>query len=292
MRISKMKIQVLLENHTGNDDRLSAEHGLSLYVETGKHRLLADTGASDLTWDNAAVLGVDLTKIDTVVISHGHYDHAGGLLGFAAKKPDADIYMQRSAGGDFYHDEKYIGIDKRILQLPRLHLLDGDLVIDEELALYAGVTGRKLWPRSNRLLSEIRDGNRQQDEFEHEQFLVITERDESRTGSEDEAGPARQAVRRVMISGCAHNGILNLLDRFRDIYGTDPDVVISGFHMMKREAYTPEEEAEILETARILTETDTIWYTGHCTGEKAYDLMAPVMGERLQAMHTGMEIRV
>ena len=268
-----MKITVLMENTSKDPERLAAEHGLSLYIETEKHRILADTGASDLTWDNAEKLGVDLSSVDTVVISHGHYDHAGGLMGFARRNPAADIYMQRSAGGNFCHGDRYIGIDREILLLPRLHLLDGDLRLDDELAVHTGVTGRRLWPRSNIGLSEIVDGVPVQDRFRHEQFLVI-----------------REGGQLVMISGCAHNGILNLLDRFRELYGTDPDAVVSGFHMMKREDYTPEETEEILGTARILAETKTVWYTGHCTGRKAVELMAPVMGDRLREINVGITI--
>ena len=181
-----MKITVLMENTSKDPERLAAEHGLSLYIETEKHRILADTGASDLTWDNAEKLGVDISSVDTVVISHGHYDHAGGLMGFARRNPDADIYMQRSAGGNFCHGDRYIGIDREILLLPRLHLLDRDLRLDDELAVHTGVTGRRLWPRSNIGLSEIVDGVPVQDRFRHEQFLVI-----------------REGGQLVMISGCA-----------------------------------------------------------------------------------------
>ena len=72
-----MIIKVLSEN-TAASDEFGCEHGLSLYVETGKHRLLFDTGASDLFAKNAARLGVELSAVDTAVLSHGHYDHGGG----------------------------------------------------------------------------------------------------------------------------------------------------------------------------------------------------------------------
>lgn len=93
-----MKIINLVEN-TKKGECLN-EHGLSFYVETKKHKLLIDTGASDMFIQNAECLGVDLTQIDTVILSHGHYDHSGGLLPFAKLNPSAKIYLKDTADGD------------------------------------------------------------------------------------------------------------------------------------------------------------------------------------------------
>ena len=167
-----MRIVTLMENTCGRPD-CRCEHGLSLYIETERHRLLADTGASPAFMENADILGVTLTDVDTVVISHGHYDHAGGLMTFAARNPDAQIYMQRLAGEDYFHGERYIGIDKRLITLPQVHLIDGNLQIDEELSLFSGITGRRCFPQSNLALSRRTEDGSGQDSFAHEQCLVI-----------------------------------------------------------------------------------------------------------------------
>ena len=73
-----MKITALLENKTNREDMLT-EHGLSLYIETEKHKILFDMGQSDLFAKNAAALGIDLSSVDIAVLSHGHYDHGGGV---------------------------------------------------------------------------------------------------------------------------------------------------------------------------------------------------------------------
>ena len=140
-----MRIVTLIENTPG-DPRCACEHGLSLYLETHDHRLLMDTGSTGAFADNAEALGIDLTRVDTVVLSHGHYDHAGGLLRFAALNPGAPIYLQAGADGDFYHGDRYIGIDKAITALPQVRPVRGDLRIDGELFLFAGITGRRFWP--------------------------------------------------------------------------------------------------------------------------------------------------
>lgn len=264
-----MKIITLMEDTVGESE-VKAEHGLSFYVETKAHRLLMDTGASNLTWENAKNLQVDISKVDTVIISHGHYDHAGGLLGFVEQNPDAEIYMQKSAGGEFFHGDRYIGIDKNIMDLSHLHLLEGDYKIDDELHLFSGITDRKLWPKSNLVLSEKVDNEIVQDRFLHEQCLVIN-----------------SDGQKVLLSGCAHNGILNILSRFGNIYHTYPDVVISGFHMMKKTDYTEEEIDNIRETASALIKTPTKFYTGHCTGQAAFDLMKDIMGDQLRQIHSG-----
>ena len=84
----------LIENTPGAPGCLF-EHGLSFYAETKNHKILADTGASGAFLKNAQTLGIDLRQVDTVVISHGHYDHGGGLLEFAALNPTAKIYLSK-----------------------------------------------------------------------------------------------------------------------------------------------------------------------------------------------------
>ena len=76
-----MKITVLLEN-TSTQSNLTAEHGLSLLIETKPHIILFDMGQSDAFAKNAERLGIDLALVDTAILSHGHYDHGGGLKAF------------------------------------------------------------------------------------------------------------------------------------------------------------------------------------------------------------------
>jgi len=91
----------------------------------------------------------------------------------------------------------------------------------------------------------------------------------------------------VLFSGCAHNGILNVLDRCMEVCGKEPDAVFSGFHMKKNAPYTPEEEDTIRQTAQELLTRRCMFYTGHCTGLPAFAMMKEIMGERLQYVHCG-----
>ncbi|MCD8354968.1 MAG: MBL fold metallo-hydrolase [Clostridia bacterium] len=268
-----MRIVNLIENTEGKCCP-RFEHGLSFYIETASHRLLVDTGASDAFLENAAALGIDLTKVDLLILSHGHYDHSGGILAFAAINPNAKIFMHRAAGREYYHkdakEERYIGIDKRIPALPQTELVDGNRVIDGEISIFTNITGRRLWPAGNTALKEKIDDLFVQDEFVHEEYVVISEQN-----------------KRVLVSGCAHNGILNILEEYNRLYGNAPDAVFSGFHMKKSSAYTQAEMQSIRETGRELIKLPTVFYTGHCTGESAYRLLKEEMGDQLHYCHSG-----
>ncbi len=286
-----MRLVCLVENIKGNKDLL-CEHGLSFYIETAKHRILMDTGASSLFAENAQKLGVDLNTVDIAFLSHGHYDHAGGIMTFAGLNQYAPIWMQRSATDAYYHktetEERYIGIAPEIKDLSQVRFADGNLQIDEELSVFTKVTERRLWPAGNlELKQKVTEGlvaetpeqddaiqaEFVQDEFAHEQYLVISE-----------------GTKKVLISGCAHNGILNILNKYKELYGTEPDAVFSGFHMRKKEGYTEEDIETIREIARELTGLNTKFFTGHCTGEEPYSMMKEIMGEQLVYVHSGDEI--
>ncbi|MBQ0064946.1 MAG: MBL fold metallo-hydrolase [Firmicutes bacterium] len=267
-----MRIVILMEN-TSNGI-CECEHGLSVYVETDHHKLLVDTGASSKTWENAQKLNIDISKVDTLILSHGHYDHAGGILSFSSLNPNADIYLHKKAGGAYYSLRKegytYIGINPRIMGLSNLHYIDKDIALDEEISIFTKVTEREKWPTSNLRIRELVNGEYIQDSFAHEQYVVITCDGKS-----------------ILISGCAHNGIVNIMHRYYSLYQTYPDIVISGFHMKQKKPYSQEEIDLIQSIGYELKETGTLFYTGHCTGEEAFLILKDIMGEGLIDIHAG-----
>ncbi|MCR5755769.1 MAG: MBL fold metallo-hydrolase [Acetatifactor sp.] len=270
-----MKIVNLIENTEGNE-KCTPAHGLSFYIETKKHKLLVDSGPSELTVQNADALGIELREVDTVILSHGHYDHSGGLLSFCERNPRARIYMQKCAAGEYYaYDGKdsgyhYIGIAPEISNLSQVFFVNGDYRIDEELSLFI-VDERKVEiPSTNLRLMELVDGQFVQDSFRHEQCLVIQE-----------------GAQNILFSGCAHNGILNIMECFKKKYGIVPDMVISGFHLMRKRDYTEEEIREVEALAEKLKLYDTRFFTCHCTGTAAYEIMKGIMREKLTYIHSG-----
>lgn len=271
-----MLIQNLIED-TSADNGCLYEHGLSFYVETPNHKLLVDAGASDKLIANAAKLNIDLTKVDSLILSHGHYDHSGGIMPFAAINQEARIYIHEKAAGDYYSEKPdrtyYAGIDKEIEKLSQAIKINTDTVIDDELFVFTNVTGRRHWPQGNKKLKKLQNEELIQDEFEHEQYLVIC-----CEGKE------------ILMSGCAHNGILNILDKYKELRMREPDIVISGFHMMKSSEYTQEEIETIKQTACELKDYTTKYYTGHCTGEPAFQIMKEILGEQIEYVRSGERI--
>ena len=236
-----MKIINLIEDTVGKEG-LYFEHGLSFYVETENHRLLLDTGASGDFVLNAEKLGIDLRKVDTLVLSHGHYDHTGGVMRFVGINPTAKIYLHKNAGGEYFNDynsqRKYIGIDKKILDLPQLILTEGNIKIDDGLFVFSDIDCVSPIPSGNSILKKELGGELVQDDFNHEQYLVVT-----------------SGGKTALLSGCAHRGILNIMYAFKNLFGSYPDYVVSGFHMMKKTPYNEADKTLAGETAKALKAT-------------------------------------
>jgi 7,8-dihydropterin-6-yl-methyl-4-(beta-D-ribofuranosyl)aminobenzene 5'-phosphate synthase len=210
--------------------------------------------------------------------------------------------MQQSATGDYYADNgrsaperyKYIGIDKKIAKLPRVRFLQGDHRIDDELELFTIKNRTHSLPLTNKRILVRKGDHFQRDEFEHEQFLVVRQKqipsDDLPMHTASAGEPLREVT--ILMSGCAHSGILSIMDAFCERYGKAPDLVISGFHLMKKKEYREEEILEIKEIARELTAYPTKFVTCHCTGMPAFDMMKEIMGDQLEYVHSGEEIVV
>ena len=258
-----MKLLTLTENTSCRED-VRAEHGLSLYVETGARKLLFDTGQSDLLLQNAGTLGVDLSAVDTVVISHGHYDHGGGLPAFLEVNRKAPVYVSEHAFGEFYHGpQKYIGLNPALRGNPRLIPVGTKTDLGGGLILIPGTDVPTPYPvRSFGL--EIREERRfRPDDFAHEQYLLLEENGKT-----------------ILFSGCSHRGILNIAEYFR------PDVLIGGFHFMKLDPAGDGKQA-LEAAAEILLALPTRYYTCHCTGISQYAFLKAILGDRLSYLSAG-----
>lgn len=252
-----MRITVLAENTSRLG--LPAEHGLSLFIETEKHNILFDTGQSALFAENALKLGVDLKSADIAVISHGHYDHGGGLAAFLSINGSAPVYIHRRAFEPHYNGtEKYIGLDASLAENKRLVFTEGTTEIADGLTLYDCNESQKRVEPGFSGLNMIQNGQMLPDDFRHEHYLMIEENG-----------------KRVLISGCSHKGILNIADWFR------PDVLVGGFHLSKLPL-----DSSLTEYARRLSLYPTEYYTCHCTGTEHFELMKQTM-KNLHYISTG-----
>lgn len=253
-----MKITALVENTT-LDEKLSCEHGLSLYIETKKHKILFDMGQTDLFVENARKLDVDLADVDIAILSHGHYDHGGGLKKFLEINQKAPVYLSKHAFEPYYNGvEKCIGLDVSLRESKRLIYTDDVIEIAEGLKLFHCNSHEKSYDLGSFGLNKKVNDEFLPDDFLHEQYLLIEEND-----------------KKVLISGCSHKGILNIVEWFK------PDVLIGGFHFSK----LPLDDT-LTGYARILDGFDTEYYTCHCTGIEQYQFMKKQM-RKLSYLATG-----
>jgi len=248
-------------------------------------------GTSEKYWKNARRMGIRLEEVDTVILSHGHNDHGGGLKTFLERNQKAKIYVHENAFRRHYSDLRRetgntlpdvsecadISLDSSVRDSGRIICVDKAMwVIDNELTLLSGIIPLRLQPdTSKRLYEETKEGLGR-DTFSHEQHLIISEKG-----------------RRVLFCGCSHTGIVNILENFRENFGMAPEIVVGGFHLSSPRMGTMADE-RLMEkiAAELMHYTKCRYYTCHCTGVKAYEWLRVRMGEQIQYVSTGDAVTV
>ena len=262
-----MKWTVLSDNRTC-DSHLQTEHGLSIFLETEHYRILLDTGASDVFIRNAERMGIDLSMVDFVFISHGHSDHAGGLRFLMDINQQAKIIVSPSAlSGKFYSKRRYLhsittnwpeDMQERFL------MIDKTSMITEELNVIAHIPQIYPMPQGNQhLFVQNNEEEYVADDFRHELALF---------------------AEGLLFTGCAHNGLENILASCPWQVKT----VVGGFHLL--DGLETEEELTALGKRLIGTYPHTQFYTSHCTGDYVFVTLKKIMGEQLHAFSCGMTI--
>lgn len=260
-----MKIWVLTEN-TACREELGCEHGLSLYLETGNRKILFDAGQSALFAENAAKMGVDLSAVDTAILSHGHYDHGGGFGRFLEINSKAKIYVNQEAFRPHYNGKgEKIGLEPELLKSGRIVLTGDRCDLGDGLRLQTCNGNTKMFPIRSFGQTVLENGLLRQEDYRHEQYLTV-----------------REGGRNIVISGCSHKGMENIVSWLA------PDVLVGGFHFMKMD---PRGDA-LRQAAQRLSRGSTVYFTGHCTGREQFWALKKTLADRLHSLSAGSVIEL
>ena len=274
--IEQLKVTTLVEN-TASGRGLLGEHGLSFLVEADGRRVLFDTGQGLVLESNAERLGLSLEGLDAIVLSHGHYDHTGGLMAVLARNPDARLYLHPAAlEPKFNRYGKDIG--SGLPSVEELAARAGELIFtDEATEIVPGlsVTGRI--PRRNDY--EDTGGPFYRDSACREEDTI----------PDDQALFLRTVKGVVVILGCGHSGVVNTLERVAELVGESRvHALVGGMHLLRSGAERVEKTAEVLSRVGV-----QILGANHCTGIEAVCFFRRGFPGRVISMGVGdvLEIR-
>lgn len=279
-----MKVAVLIDNNPNPTQNLITEHGLSIYFEADGFKWLLDVGASEQYYNNAVSMGINVEDVDFLVLSHGHFDHTGGLEQFIKVNQKAQIIMSAQIEGKTFYSyrlqsKRNISINHSIVNqhINRFILADGNMRISKNVGLVCEIPLLYKTPKANNKLYMINSDGEQPDEFKHEVALAVN-----------------TAKGIVVFSGCSHNGVLNILDACSNYFNKSQIIAcIGGTHLIDSDS-SNEYESEINEIGKSIVGRypNMQLITGHCTGINAHKQLSKILGENFKSFHSGTDLSI
>jgi 7,8-dihydropterin-6-yl-methyl-4-(beta-D-ribofuranosyl)aminobenzene 5'-phosphate synthase len=270
-----IRITTLSENTASQFD-VMAEWGLSILIEVDGQNILLDSGKSGAVCQNAEAMGIDLRKIDKIVLSHGHFDHTGGLQALLSKiKKEVEVIAHPDVWAPKYNrredkPDRYIGIPFQLRTLEslgaRFTLGRGPVKVSESMMTTGEIpmeTDFEIIDSSMYLWTPV---GWELDQLADDQALVID---------------TKQGL--VVILGCAHRGIINTLYHARRITGKKKIyMVLGGCHLMDAS------DERIWQTISALNEMEVRKLAvSHCTGMHASMILSQTFGESFTFNNSG-----
>lgn len=265
-----MRIITLCENRVLSG-KLKAMHGLSLYIEIRNHKYIYDVGQEDIFLSNAQNLNIDLKRCEKIIISHGHYDHGLGLVNLGDLINKNNFIINKKAFKNkvrFKSDKtvKDIGIVGAVKHLEAFGMdIDKSFEIDKGVWCICNVLVPKEHKRVDvGLYVENENGSYELDDFQDEINLAV----ETKEGL-------------VVISGCSHCGVINILEEAKKVTGVQRiNTFVGGTHLINAS------KEEILKTADKLLELKVErLIIGHCTGVDTIALLKERCKDKVQVIH-------
>lgn len=269
-----MKVIFLVDNYVDKPE-LCAEHGFSCWIKYNEKNILFDVGQTENIYKNGKILGLDFSQLDCVVLSHGHYDHTGGLDSIFNDK--MKIYAHRDIGVDHFRisqdgEYHYIGINRDFYDRNRdKFILNEDIIEIFPDIFLSGKIFRYEPFDSDQNLFRYSGGIYYKDIFSDEQYLVVKENSEY-----------------SIFTGCSHTGIVNIIEDFYAKFGkVKIKAVVGGFHLFR----SCGEELSMVAKYFLKHNIKKI-YTGHCTGIETMIYLKNILGERVVPIKVGLELEM
>jgi len=266
-----MKITTLIENLVYKQG-LVAEHGLAFYIETGNCKILFDTGQSSLFLKNAEKLEIAIEDIDSLVLSHGHYDHTGGLYPFLEKNSKAKVYAKKDILTPKYHGtNRFIGtLRNKMLLKDRLIYIEAITEIDDGVFIMPDIIIHNSLDTHFKGMYKKVGKKFVPDEFADELFLVLKHNDQIN-----------------IVTACSHRGITNISITATEHFKLPVGLILGGFHIKN---CSVEQYAQVTHYFRML-QPKSIGVC-HCTGVEKYAELLNEYKEHLFYNYTGKEINI
>ncbi len=270
-----VSVTILVDNNRSLD-HLHAEHGFSAWIETGGKSILFDTGQSDLFLENAKNLEMDIERADMLILSHGHYDHTGGISSFLRRNRTCEVYCHPEVFIPRYSrkpdgSSKHIGISEETALalheiIDRIHWVNTPMFISQDV----GITG----PIPRVCSFEDTGGD----------FFLDPQSSHPDPISDDVAMWVNTSQGLVIITGCCHSGVVNTIDYTRKISGRDTiHGILGGLHLLHASTDRLEKTAR---NPAMISCRDII--PCHCTGDEPVSYLRSALGEKVVPGEVGM----
>lgn len=279
--MNKISITTIIENHSDVDNKYISEHGLSLLIKTKEMNILFDTGQTNNFLENMKAMNIDYNSINKVILSHGHYDHTGGICALLEKAKNIEtVYV-----GDNFFNKKYKlkddntyaynGIKFSEESLYKLNnniekIKDNKKVINEELIIFHNFKINNDFEKLNKKFY-INNSN---------EYILDNFQDEIALGIVTKKGL-------VLIVGCSHIGIINIINSVKSEINIPIRGIIGGTHLVDADKYRLKDTINELKKLNL-----EFLAVSHCTGDNNIDILKQEFKDKFIINNTGNVIEL